>query len=921
MLSTLDAASPLLVRRSLGALLRTTAVVGVLIVLLLPSSGAAPVRPGIATPSVQPRVAHVSASLPAYLPMGAGTHPGSLLASGPLTLSVSTSANAVCAYGLSTCNGTPSTLRVHLTASAPPNRTRSSTNVQILFLLELSPMANGCAGGQVGGGCESGATQAGEAFYLSSGAIATRLQRAHPTLNLTFGLATTQGTAGRFDDGDGLPFAAPVGNFTNDTLYGPAVNHSFPPWQLGDLDDSDNQLQTSTITALYGAFTGQSATYPPSSGYLSSGSVYWSPNATHVVVWIGATAPQDPNYREDICPLRDLEYPCGGTAGNGSMPTCEPAANFSGGASPRCEGWLTSQGGHSPDSIASLSLLAAECVNSTAGRCVVDSVVLNSTSTDPASPVWKPGTLPGGTIGDVRNDTFHVVEAGCDIARVTGGSWDGPRNSTCGNVSGSLPYVANASNPYLLSALSNISFGGLAAPGVVASPLNSTPMFEFSPSADFAFAPVLNATTTCTSTTGPVPRCPTLPWTGEVLGTTVLGWNWSSAPGHSSMTFGDVWSASFDLVAKVGPSSQAAIDRCDTNPCLATNSSSTAPYSLVEFTPWGLAFPLEESFPLASVAIVPPPPLAAALSVSPTFADAPAQVGFLVSTTGGHPPLVVHWEFGDGGAENTTTLMTNHSYLRPGFFPVLARVTDSVGTLVQLASRWVTVFPTLVATISPFSAEGGAPLLVEFGAQSQGGLAPYTVHWEFGNGSVGEGATTNFTFDHPGTYDVRSVVTDSLGRTVTTTVPVLVDPEATQATGPPLEANASAVYIPGTTCTPSPGPTPIRFTGTATGGAPPYAFAWNFGDGHSASGANATHAYAAPVGHLDARLMVTDSNGSVIAANVTTIAGGTYAGPPCASRSTGPPIPMATLESGVLAVVAMAAIVMGVRWRRKRDPP
>jgi PKD repeat protein len=53
----------------------------------------------------------------------------------------------------------------------------------------------------------------------------------------------------------------------------------------------------------------------------------------------------------------------------------------------------------------------------------------------------------------------------------------------------------------------------------------------------------------------------------------------------------------------------------------------------------------------------------------------------------------------------------------------------------------------------------------------------------------------------------------------------------------------------------------LTFTGSATGGLPPYDFHWDFGDGGTATGQTATHAYQA-AGSFTVTLTVVDTRGT-----------------------------------------------------------
>jgi PKD repeat protein len=84
----------------------------------------------------------------------------------------------------------------------------------------------------------------------------------------------------------------------------------------------------------------------------------------------------------------------------------------------------------------------------------------------------------------------------------------------------------------------------------------------------------------------------------------------------------------------------------------------------------------------------------------------------------------------------------------------------------------------------------------------------------------------------------------------------------TYGTYAPLEADADGPYagIPGKT---------IQFTGSATGGVPPYAWQWEFGDGNTSTLQNPTHAYG-EVGNYTVSLTVTDEENNT--AHTTTTA-------------------------------------------------
>ncbi|WP_108718086.1 PKD domain-containing protein [Miniimonas sp. S16] len=124
-----------------------------------------------------------------------------------------------------------------------------------------------------------------------------------------------------------------------------------------------------------------------------------------------------------------------------------------------------------------------------------------------------------------------------------------------------------------------------------------------------------------------------------------------------------------------------------------------------------------------------------------------------------------------------------------------------------------------------------------------------TYAWAFGDGATATGATTSHTFAAAGTYPMVLTVTDSRGATNQVSVPVTV--------APPPNASPVAAFTPTTT--------DLTVLLDATSSFDPdgsvSGYAWDFGDGSSASGVTATHTYAA-AGAYVVTLTVTDDRGA-----------------------------------------------------------
>jgi PKD repeat protein len=162
--------------------------------------------------------------------------------------------------------------------------------------------------------------------------------------------------------------------------------------------------------------------------------------------------------------------------------------------------------------------------------------------------------------------------------------------------------------------------------------------------------------------------------------------------------------------------------------------------------------------------------------------------------------------------------------------------------------------PVAIASAAPTATDVGLPVV--FHCSASGGVAPYTYTWDFGDGVGGGGASPSHDYDATGTMTAVCTVTDSSLTPAQTTAQtsVVVHPRPTVA----LPDQAAA---PGA---------PIRFAAMVVGGTGGFSYTWSFGDGSSGSGANPTHAYAAP-GAYDPEVTATDSVGGTASASGTFI--------------------------------------------------
>ena len=163
-----------------------------------------------------------------------------------------------------------------------------------------------------------------------------------------------------------------------------------------------------------------------------------------------------------------------------------------------------------------------------------------------------------------------------------------------------------------------------------------------------------------------------------------------------------------------------------------------------------------------AVAAPSPPPLGASITYSPANPVAGQIITFSASATGGVSPYSYNWSFSDG----TTGVgqFTSHSYSAQGTYTVTVTVSDSASpaqTVTATKSVVVSAPPPLTIgfSYSPSNPVAGSP--VTFTSSETGGVPPYSLSWNFGDGTTGVSGSAGHTYSSPGTYSVVFTVKDS----------------------------------------------------------------------------------------------------------------------------------------------------------------
>lgn len=158
----------------------------------------------------------------------------------------------------------------------------------------------------------------------------------------------------------------------------------------------------------------------------------------------------------------------------------------------------------------------------------------------------------------------------------------------------------------------------------------------------------------------------------------------------------------------------------------------------------------------------------------------------------------------------------------------------------------------LTVTISATPTAGSAPLDVAFTASVSGGDGPYTYAWSFGDGSSSSLPSPTARYLTGGEFDATLRVTS---------------PDGTGTSNPVRIQVSSGMRV---VCHVDPqqdvAPAKVGFRADVVGGSGPYAYAWSFGDGGTASTREGKHVYLSG-GTYTPRVTVTSGAASATCAN------------------------------------------------------
>jgi PKD repeat protein len=208
-------------------------------------------------------------------------------------------------------------------------------------------------------------------------------------------------------------------------------------------------------------------------------------------------------------------------------------------------------------------------------------------------------------------------------------------------------------------------------------------------------------------------------------------------------------------------------------------------------------------------------------------------------------PITYDWDFGDGNSDTGATV--NHMYGAEGSYTATLTVNDGFDDTVATVDVLVNTPPTIdngpIANPNPVSLASSAVNFNVTATDANGHDLTYT--WDFGDGNGDTGSAPNHTYAGSGDYTATVVVSDGTD-SVQGSVDVRVNTPPTIDTGPGASPTLAEIRE------------TVTFGAMATDtNGDNLTYSWDFGDGTSMSGENATHDYASD-GTYTVTLTVTD---------------------------------------------------------------
>ncbi|MGI8634253.1 MAG: PKD domain-containing protein, partial [Segetibacter sp.] len=221
-----------------------------------------------------------------------------------------------------------------------------------------------------------------------------------------------------------------------------------------------------------------------------------------------------------------------------------------------------------------------------------------------------------------------------------------------------------------------------------------------------------------------------------------------------------------------------------------------------------------------------PKPTAAFTASNASGCAKPLNVSFVNQSVNSNS---YKWSFGDG---STSTLRDPvHGYTQAGTYSVSLTAFNDKGCATTITkTNLVNVTPLKIDSIKNLKIKGCLPIRVSPVAVIKDNMPVASYEWDFGDGSKSTSATPSHTYNTPGTFDVKLIITTAAGCTDTFTLK-----QAVEAGNRPITKFAAD---PKDVCAEA----PVSFTDLTTTGTV-NKWQWFFGDGGTSNIQNPTYVY------------------------------------------------------------------------------
>jgi PKD repeat protein len=217
--------------------------------------------------------------------------------------------------------------------------------------------------------------------------------------------------------------------------------------------------------------------------------------------------------------------------------------------------------------------------------------------------------------------------------------------------------------------------------------------------------------------------------------------------------------------------------------------------------------------------------------------------------------LTYAWDFGDGTTATGAT--PTHSYTTLGSFTVTLIVNDgALSSTPATATVTISNQAPVANAGGPYTAVRNQTIAFAGSASNDADGDALTYSWEFGDGATGTGVSPSHAYTTLGSFTVTLTVNDgnTTSAPVTATVTISNQAPAANAGGPYSAVRNQAIAFNG--------------AGSSDPDGDSLTYAWNFGDGATATGVAPSHAYTT-LGTFTVTLIVDDGTTTSAPATAT----------------------------------------------------